>query len=249
MKKNIYKIRERLILKRVLYLMILAQVVAELLLLYCIEKDTLQERFFSLLSALSLAFIASYIFYYIVVVLKEKRDAKNINLIISHWIKELIGRGRSIVYLLEEAAERTSYHDWEKITQHEFEDLCMAANPTKESKKRLLSFIHQPNKPTYGQLVFHNSIQNVNSLIDRIFVYMPYLESDLITLISALKQSSHFKNAEFLGNKIGNQDFSAFSKDMFEYLQMLKDIADYHNKTMLPLTLKQDRVIKKTIKP
>jgi len=235
MKHLSYRNRERVILKRVLYLMILVHVVAELMLRYCAQNTLVLEGLLTLFSTLSLAFIASYIFYYVVVVIKERRDAKNIHPIISLWLKQMIGRGSSIVSLLEEAAERSTSRDWKKISQQEFEDLCMAANPNKVSK-RLLSLDQKSNGSTYGQLVYSNSVQNVNSLIDRIFVYMPYLGSELTALISKLKQSAFHLAADMLVKEIGNKDFSAFSKHMFEYLQMLKDIAEYHDSEILLLT-------------
>lgn len=66
-------------------------------------------------------------------------------------------------------------------------------------------------------------------LSDKIFVYMPYLDTEFVHLINRLLSSTFFIIAPSLNEKTRNTDFCAYSNPMFEFLELVRDLDKYNN--------------------
>ncbi len=193
----------------------------------------------NVLSNLSMAFISSYIFYYVVVVLKERKDKLNINISVHELTNQLVGRAYSVFYKLVEGAGIENFNfDIQNITLSDYIILCQKVNPNQISTNNLLGTPGNFIEATYGQLIYNNSVANVMMLSEKIFVYMPYLDTEFVHHINRLLSSTFFIIAPSLNVKTRNTDFTAYANPMFEFLELVRDL-DKYNST----------IIKKSINP
>ena len=180
----------------------------------------------NIFSNLSLAYISSYIFYLVVVKYQENKDKKNIYSTIYLRVKKLVDNGNSVVTLLKNYNPSKEKDLLQKITKEDFLKLCKNSDPKEEWKR--ISFGLIPNndlfKTTYGQMMYDFSIRYCKDEIDKIFIFMPFLETELLKLLNQVQESNHFKN------------FSSYSsyddrgEDMFEYHLLMRKIEKYINK-------------------
>jgi hypothetical protein len=182
------------------------------------------------LSNLCLAYISSFIFYYVVVVLKEKKDKKNIYFTVYELTEQLVGRAFSVYHnvIAASGAIQTDY-DKKTITKEQFVELCKLGNPNAIPKNNFLGTPWNQQQATYGQLIYNNSFTNVKAYTDRIFNYMPFLETDFVKLINRLHSSSFFLMAPNFLNKASNTDFSVYADKMYEFLELVSELDTYNS--------------------
>ncbi|THD32250.1 MAG: hypothetical protein DI588_09160 [Flavobacterium johnsoniae] len=180
-------------------------------------------------SYLSLSYIASCIFYYVVVVVKEKRDKKNVYLSVYKLLEKLIAEAYAI-YRFPIEASKTDRNKFtaQTITREEYIDVCSKANPREISPQHKLGMYPNLRDSTYGQLIKHGSVDRVIFWTEKIFVYMPYLDSDLVKLIDELTNNKHHHFGEFLP-LIAEPNFSKSANDMFEFLEKVRSLEEYNN--------------------
>lgn len=185
----------------------------------------------NIFSNLSLAYISSYIFYLVVVKYQENKDKKNIYSTIYNLSKQLVGRGNNVVTVLATANNCLRDDLTKTITKDEFIELCKKTNPKTISPNRLLGTVTNSIPATYSQLIYHNSYHNSRALINQIFVYMPFLDSDLVKLLNKLNESTFYLMAESLANPnaFKNTDFEMMAEPMYAFHLTLREIENYIN--------------------
>lgn len=183
----------------------------------------------NILSNLSLAYISSFIFYLVVVKHQENKDKRNIYSTVYNLTHQLVGRGNSVVTTLANANNCLTNDLTKKITKAEYLELCKKTNPKAFSSNTLIGSLTNFTPATYSQLIYNNSYSNSKALIEKIFVYMPFLESDFIKLLNKLNESVFFLMADALAdpNRYSNTDFSTMADSMFEYHLILREIEIY----------------------
>lgn len=184
----------------------------------------------ALLSNLSLAYISSFIFYYIVVVLKEKKDKKNIYFTVYEWTNQLVGRAYNVYHNII-AASGVLHTDYDKktITRAEFIQLCNLGNPNTIAKNNFLGTPANQQQATYGELIYNNSFSNVKLLTEKIFNYMPFLDTEFVKLINKLHSSTFFLVAPTFLHRTKNTDFSVYAENMFDFLELVRELDTYNS--------------------
>lgn len=186
----------------------------------------------AVLSNLSLAYISSYIFYYIVIVIKERKDKHNIYFTVNKWTNRLVGRAYDVYdeIILASGVNDLDY-DRRTITKEQYKALCNRANPNAISKNSFLGTPENPQPATHGQLIFNNSVFNVKAYTDKIFNYMPFLDSEFVSLINKLHSSTFFLVSQSLTFQTTNTDFSVYADNMYEFLEFVREL-DTYNETV-----------------
>lgn len=186
----------------------------------------------NILSNLSLAYIASYIFYLVVVKYQENKDKRNIFSTVYNLSRQLIGRGNSVVTTLASANNCLTEDLTKKITKEEYIKLCKNTNPKTIHPTIVLGTVNNPISATYSQLIHNNSCINAKALIENIFVYMPFLESDFVKLLNKLNESTFYLMADVLANPMifQNTDFENMADPMYEFHLILREIEIYIEK-------------------
>lgn len=152
-KKNFQK----QLLKSLLVISILIIITNDFVLEDITEIVSFGHELGNVLSNLSMAFISSYIFYYVVVVLKERKDKLNINITVHEWTNQLVGRAYSVFYKLVEGAGIENFNfDSQNITLSDYVILCQKVNPNQASTNNLLGTPGNFTEATYGQLIYNS---------------------------------------------------------------------------------------------
>lgn len=221
--------------RQLLNLLLLASIVTILLIDFLFNEMTEIVSFGyelgMVLSNLSLAYISSFIFYYVIVVLKEKKDKKNIYFTVFEWTDRLVGRAYSVYHnvIAASGAINTDY-DKKTITKEQFVELCKLGNPNAISKTTFFRTPTNNQQPaTYGELIYNDSVSNVEAYTEKIFNYMPFLETDFVKLINRLHSSHFFLEAPTFLHKTRNTDFSVYADNMYEFLELVRELDTYNS--------------------
>jgi|TARA_Y100001934_G_C12306077_1_gene752472 hypothetical protein len=120
------------------------------------------------------------------------------------------------------------------ISKEDYFALCEKCDIRHTPKNR---YFGTPFKPIYAnvaQFIYNGTVTQVDKKIEKIFEFMPFLDSDFIALLNRLRHSDFYKrHANMLiiitqGNipdkKIGKWD------SMYEYLEIVREIENYNQK-------------------
>lgn len=209
-----------------LFIFSLASIIIKILYLDDIpELFKLGHEFGEMYSRLCLSYISSYIFYFVVVHIKKEKDKKNINKFINSKI-------------------RTTYSQWKP----QLMDICKAAGidmPSDLPEKAFIIELFSNINPNSQAPLIKNTQGNYANWIEYFFYYknrvdkfisvvtdkMPFLDSELVRLLSELSECEHFKMVEAtVALAIKNQDLSAWASGFHEYCIKSYDLEAYANK-------------------
>lgn len=131
----------------------------------------------NLIVIISLSYISSFIFYYIVVYMKEKKDKNNSKIFVSRKINEIIKKGENLRKIIEE----TDNVHFSKFVPEK--DILLSKLHTIRftdtvKEKRIIPI-------TWEKLMAEHT-SNIRIDIDRLFVLLPYLETNFISKLNEL---------------------------------------------------------------
>lgn len=192
----------------------------------------------NVLSNLSLAYVASYIFYRIVVVEREKEIKKTIYISVIKLTNKLLFNGFYILDVLveNEKKDRNKIHkEKNKITEEEYKELCKKINPNSLSR-----FSEQVNElelktNTKIESLYIQCVKLVREHIDRIFIFLPYLEDEHIKILNEIRDSKLLSTDRGLYFTKTNKNFSIFENYMYDYFKLILKLENYYNSKMKKL--------------
>lgn len=223
------KLTQSQILISILVVSVIIVICNEILFYDVPEKFPYGDVVGQVFSYLSLSYIASCIFYYVVVVVKEKRDKKNVYLSVHKLLEKLIAEAYSIYRFPIEASKTDKLKfTAQTITKEEYVDVCSKANPREISANHKLGMYPNLQDSTYGQLIKHGSVDRVTFWTEKIFVYMPFLDSELVKLIDDLTNNQHHHFGKFLA-LIAEPNFSKSANNMYDFLEKVRALEKYNN--------------------
>ena len=170
------------------------------------------NEFGDVYTRLCLAYVSSYIFYFLVVHIKKEKDKENINSFIDPKI-------------------RSAYSQWKP----QLKDICDASGvvmPEGVPEKAFIKEVFLKIAPyssaplilgTQGNYAnwfqyFDYYKQRVDCFISVVTDKMPFLDSKLVLLLSDLSNCYHFRSLEFtLGHKTSNPNLSVWADSFHEY--------------------------------
>ena len=183
---------------------------------------------------LCFAYITSCFFYFVTVIMKEKRDKRNIYPHIYELNKQIINCGSCVFTTIVKAAKKqSSEYDKKTISEEDYIVLC------KQVDMNYCSNIddglkHIGCKSTGYEItddIYNDSILNVKQLIKSVLAFSPHLETDLIKMlndigISKLQQNS-FKFESVISHA-PNEFIIDIAKDMYDYLTLINQLEEYN---------------------
>ncbi|WP_299672791.1 hypothetical protein [uncultured Polaribacter sp.] len=189
------------------------------------------SEFGEVIYRLSLAYISSYIFYQIVVVIPKKRNLKNIHQSTSFITYGIIHSGSRIVKPKKTKEEYLDITDSQnEISKSEFEKICKAISVYDTFDfKWTKSDISQITYLDHFKKTKKHIIENKNEL----FAFMPHLETEHIKLINEIIQSPfismghiYLENETMLQER-GNLEFMFHM--LFDFYCKIRKLNKYMN--------------------
>ncbi|WP_432412460.1 hypothetical protein [Rasiella sp. SM2506] len=177
----------------------------------------------SVISKIGLAYVASFIFYLIVVVKKSKQNRKNIFSIVYGLTNTLVYYGNSVFKLILECAGKDEMEfSSQAISRVEFNKICEVCN---------VSIINDQGR-SYGIEIEQNGVNLVDTYVERIFNYMPFLDGEYVVLISKIENTRFFKHAGLLIFGL-NPNIKNLSNIIYDYLVLIEQVNNYNTKQIL----------------
>jgi len=216
--------------KRISYDNILSIIVAFLILTLILIKFVFNQFFITnteknleqLISNFCFAFIASFIFYLLVVKRREVVRNRETYAVICGLTESLISHGTNILNLMAKGANKEEeIRKIKKLDIDIIESLCSQADLTK---------IIDGNKLDIGGLIILSGVKKVNYFIEKIYRYMPFLDGEYVKRINRIQNSSFYREITILPEK-REYNLNGFGTDILEYINLLDDLGAY-NKTL-----------------
>ena len=175
----------------------------------------------SLISNLCFAFIASYIFFVVVIRRTEKSKKTDAYAIVCGLVESMLFHGKNVKkWLLMSANEEITQA---KFTWNDIEhirELCKKADVTKK--------LGETGKTT-AELFREDGVIQINTFINRIFKYMPFLDGELIYLLNQIQNCNFYRYCGVMSFK-SDKNLTEFSFDIQEYLELIKKVESLNNK-------------------
>ena len=175
-----------------------------------------------ILSNLSLAFMASYIFYVVVVHMKFVKDKEHLDPYVALKSRQLVTAIRVLTHsLILKAGE-----DPENKYPNESELKLIASkthlsDPAPEADRRI-----HPHINTMSDYFYHWKKISEERLED-ILGLSQYLESNHISLLLKIQESSFYSTLDIFKGINLNNDFSALSSSLYALSQSAKNLEEY----------------------
>lgn len=173
--------------------------------------------------------IASYVFYLIVVHLKEVSDRKIIAPYIAKHGYRVIGSCKSQVIAFSNASKIKL--EYETLSREELDAAFKKIPPYSEAP---LSFGVDDKKANWFEYFDYHSGRTKSS-IQRALQQLPFLEAELISNLAAIDDCVHVDMASFFtGQVFRNTDLCAFASQFYEYYILNKELQLILNKYDYP---------------
>ncbi len=174
-----------------------------------------------LIYRLGLAYITSYIFYFVVVHIKNQRDRGAIYPHIIEQSNVIIGRGKLVLGEMRRTTGSTM--DSSYPTMDEVEFMCKSIHPYQLANMQFLG----GSNASWLQYLEHFMDESKIYLKD-IYSLIQFLDAEYIKLLTSFERNQLYIQMTLIrGVKINNADISVYAKPMFEYYQKLEAIDLY----------------------
>lgn len=176
---------------------------------------------------LSLAYIGSWIFYIVVVVIPKKRNDKNINFHARILVDSIFYTGHGVLHGLS-----SKVTDFEReMTEEEFINLC-----TKIGPESMQDYFSTPTKQfpiTYLDHIIQVK-ERVNTDAQKLFLYIPHLDPELIKLVNDIIycQLMMHLNAYFADKQYRQPTFESISSALYDFYKKVGLLRTYRLKNM-----------------
>ena len=175
---------------------------------------------------LFLAYVASYIFYFLVVHLKSFNDKQNINEFVADHTKRLVFEGQSVFTDLSKASGLSNLTF--PPSPDEVKQICQKIDPHGQAPMITNDF----QKVNWIYYLYNRKLVSDN-LSRKILGRMPYLESELINIVSLIDDNSFFSMVEHLNRQaFQNKNFQFLDKSLFNYFALVYKLENYFDKNL-----------------
>src|SRR5436305_11856954 len=150
------------------------------------------SRIGAILYNLSLSYVSAFVFYFLVVHIKEQTDNKNLFSYVGKRVNIVEGSCWSLIDDISRAANvplRERYPTNEELTS-----ICKAINPNSAAPM----IIRYPDVYANWIQLFDMKKQRSNDATQKIFQHMPFLDSRLVNLLTKIEECSFFMVIEYI---------------------------------------------------
>ncbi len=176
---------------------------------------------------LCLAYIASFIFYIVAVIVPRKKDQQKIRKLIRPRIQSIIESANWVFFEL--SAENKNVFNRRTITIENLKELCKRVDPKGLSLGAL-----DPDwrRPTVREVLVRNKANSVGD-IHQVLALSVYLDMTLIELLIQIIECQYFLTCQHVLEHIGDfrgTGLEFLAPAFFSYFQIINELEDYRNK-------------------
>lgn len=199
----------------------------------------------SLLENISLAYVTSFIFYYIVVKLKENNDRKNIYPFIADYTYVLMNNCmifssimRDYAYIKKESFEPRIDNRNINIypNPEEIKEICLKINPN-ELKNQDIGLAGRRAIPHFFGIMINSSVE-IDYFLKIIMEKSAYMDTDLLRLLTDIRTSGYHKDMISYGKtaifsaKHAEANLVVYEKPLEHYFDLFRKLEIYSEKNL-----------------
>lgn len=178
---------------------------------------------------LSLAYLASFIFYFIVVYLKYFNEKKHIG----PYIASRTGSVSAAIFIMlfemfKEAGYKADDIHITNLTDDQITKMASKINPNDDAPS---AYVKTRDRITTWWTFFVYWKEETEKRINVIFRHSQFLEAEHIKLLLRVQENSFFSTLEFIeelpGDSISNSDCSIFKDQLISLYKSSKDLREY----------------------
>jgi len=175
----------------------------------------------SLFYQLAIAYIIGFGFYILTVVIPEKRNTRNINAFVIPKTKNIIGDGYSIFHELAKKAGTPNSRF--PSTEKELQNILQKINPQINDAPMVTSDLHN-----IGWIPYLNNMRvRTQDFIKKIIDRMPFLNTDLVRLLTQIEDASYFHYIESMDSPISNKDLTFLTSVLLSYFNDINNLENF----------------------
>lgn len=173
-----------------------------------------------IMEAIFASVVASYVFYLLVVHVKEFSDREVLRPYVEKHSKQLIG---ACLTQVKDVAKASGV-DLEFSTLAESDIFSAFSNIPPYSQAPLIISAQTMQQANWFQY-FNEHKSRSNESIRKLLDQLPFLDANLVSVITAIDDCTHFSALRFLTDiKIRNGDLSSFSESFFGYCLLCRQL-------------------------
>ena len=180
-------------------------------------------KLWDLVYQLSLAVLASYVFFYVNVHLPRQRDRENIQNFLNDKTFRIVRDAWTIVEELQRHARGTDHGD-AYISLSALKTMCSRVSVQDEAPLFLGNLGRHANWIEYLVYFRNEAKENAESIYSK----MTFLDSDYLKLIIDIDDCDYFSILRVIGSApMRNNDISFLANQMYDYLKKVWRLRDY----------------------
>lgn len=199
-------------------------------------KDTVFHAIFvnslsgnSIIFNVSIGYIVSTIFYFIVVYLPERRKKKDLAPHVGEKIENIISRVNSLIAgIVKESGEILEVTSISKI---QMKESCLKVNPKTMPPQQFHNGGVDMFTNHFGYSCF-NHWQFVLSNIDEVMRFLPFVDTGIIAILNRIKGASLNIDIGMLKDfdRLKNEDLEPWANSFHEAMSLSQELAAYYGK-------------------
>lgn len=174
-------------------------------------------------SNLSISYISAFIFYFIVVQIKEQNDKENVNEWVGHKAYSIITSAHLFIQPFQQVENKKA-----RFKDLKEDDLPMLLKSIVRSAPEAPYIVNGQNA---SWLEWDEYLrESTEESIKEIFVRYSHLDSELIKILSRIENSLFFDQWNSLYTTSYDQTFGIYELEIRTYLKLIKDLQIYADK-------------------
>lgn len=185
-------------------------------------------KFGQIIYKLSMSYTSAFIFYFLVVHIKQQKDKENLYSYVAKKVYIVIGSAWGLISEISRASNITLAAKYP--SKEELDVICKSINPNANAP---LLLGRSGNYANWIQYLDYSKKRS-NDATEKIFKKMPFLETELVNVLAKIEDNSHFMVLGHLVNSmpIKNQDITAFQSNISAYFELIKELEKYADKKL-----------------
>lgn len=177
----------------------------------------------TLIYTLCISYIASYIFYFLNVYLKEKKERNSILPLLANDVILIIVNNQSIINALKQQPINSSLKDLP--TQEEFKQLLKEVDPKKNAP------MFYENRPWI--YLFHNRRKSTLDKIDKIFSLGKHVDDQLRAILFKMQRSLYLsEDYAFNSSSCKKDNLAEYSLVFYNYFELIQELLEFYEKNL-----------------
>lgn len=183
------------------------------------------EKLAGIIYKLCLSYISAFIFYFLVVHFNRQRDKKNTYGYVVQKTDKIISCATTLILEMKKATKIT--FEGKYPTERELIEMCKLINPNANAPLILFAPGDTGRYANWIQYLDELKRQS-NEATKRIFLQMPFLDSDLINILASIEDCNHFNGLKYmLIVPVKNPNLTGFQSSIAEYFKLVNNLEIY----------------------